>query len=207
MAGLIATLILADFARRLLHPDDLPPPGIAAVVFTGQYDRIETALALFDQGRIGRLLISGVNRPAGLSVDTLADQFHASPKARAAMAEGRILLSPDARDTLENAAEAACWYRSGPAGEGLLLITSARHMPRATLALHSELAGGTRLFLQRPTAPPSADDPAFSLRELAAFAVTWLRDALTGPRVDRARLTLCTTPQDHSPGTPNSQDR
>lgn len=207
IVGLVTLLLLADFARRQFHPDDIPPPGISAVVFTGQYDRIETALALFDAGRIGRLLISGVNRPAGLSVATLADQFHASPKVRRAIAEGRILLSPDARDTGENAAEAACWYRTGPAGEGLLLITSSRHMPRASLALQSELSGQTRLFLQRPTTAPSADDPAFSLRELAAFAVTRIRNALTGPQTDRAHLSLCRDLQDHAPGSPNSQDR
>lgn len=60
----------------------------AAVVFTGQFNRVNATLRLFEDGQITRLFISGVNPGAGIEAATFADQFNLSPRARQALHTG-----------------------------------------------------------------------------------------------------------------------
>lgn len=133
---------------------DLPK---TAVVFTGQYDRTELALQLFDQGRLDRIFISGVNGGAGMSVKNFAQQFRLSPKARAALETGQIILSPDANTTIENALETSCWLNRQSDVREIVLITSRLHMPRASWALESALTSNVRVHRLSPEAPPGDD--------------------------------------------------
>lgn len=64
--------------------DDYRAPGAdkvrsvsAAVVFTGQFERIDVALQMLDQGTIQRLFISGLNPGAGLFPASFVAQFAA----------------------------------------------------------------------------------------------------------------------------------
>jgi hypothetical protein len=47
----------------------------AAVVFTGQFDRVDEGLRLADAGAVPRLYISGVNGNAGLDPAHFVEQF------------------------------------------------------------------------------------------------------------------------------------
>ena len=177
---LASTLVLAialvvlvrEFAVRseiAVEVTDLPT---TAVVFTGQFDRIELALQLFDQGRLDRIFISGVNGRAGILPRNFADQFRLSENARAALDTGQIILAPDADTTLENALETACWLDGQPGVHEILLIAGPNQMPRASWALESAL---TRPVLVRRLSPePSAGEVQLGSRndELLKFAMT-----------------------------------
>lgn len=176
IVGAGAALMVADFDSRST-PADAPLPMVA-VVFTGQYDRIETGLSLMQTGKINRLLVSGVNGKAGLDVTTFAEQFDLSPLLRDALASDRITLASGAGTTLENALETACWLAANPGIRHIALITSARHMPRASLALERAIAGAIEV---RRT--PSDDEGPLSARshwaaEFPKFVGTWLITAL-----------------------------
>lgn len=197
ISGLLATLvfvalvILADFQHRQA-PDPLTTDTASiAIVFTGQFDRIETALNLFDQGRVKQLFISGVGPGSGLRPETLADQFDFSPRARAALQSGEILLSPDAIDTFDNAAETACWLRTQPAAAraSVILVTSVSHMPRASITLERALPAGTRVHR---ISPPETDlDRAAQRVEQGKFVYSWIATLFPASRDPAAYLALC----------------
>lgn len=184
---MLAAVILADYRERLTPTTDAPPP--VAVVFTGQYDRIETALRLFDQGRIDRMLISGVNPKAGLRPETIADQFRFSIAARAALAAGDIRLSPDAADTFQNAAETACWLGRQPGLREVLLVTSPSHMPRASITLERALPAGMRVH--RATPPATEEDQEKGRTEFVKFAAAWIATLFPQYRRAAPHLSLC----------------
>ena len=195
LSGFIATAILlilvivADFFQRL-HPTlDQAGQTSHAVVFTGQFDRIDTALALFDQGRITKLLISGVGIGSGLRPETLADQFNFSPAARAALRTGDIVLSPDAQDTFQNAAEAACWLRALDPQAGVILISSVSHLPRASITLERALPPGVPVYRNAP--PVTDTDRGIQREELGKFILSWLASLRPGFRQSPDHLALC----------------
>jgi len=134
-------VLVREFTIRSTAAADVADLPTTAIVFTGQFDRVELALRLFDQGRLDRLFISGVNGGAGITPRGFADQFRISSNARAALGSGRIILAPDANTTIENALETACWLNKQPDVREIVLITGLSHMPRASWALESALAG------------------------------------------------------------------
>jgi len=156
-------VIVREFVIRsdvIAKADDLPTTGTTAttaIVFTGQFDRIELALQLFDQGQLDRIFISGVNGGAGIAPDRFADQFRLSSNARAALDAGRIVLAPDANTTIENALEAACWLDRQSDIREIVLITGQFHMPRASWALESALTRPVRVRRLSPETPSAVD--------------------------------------------------
>jgi uncharacterized SAM-binding protein YcdF (DUF218 family) len=181
-AVLLALLIVADFFQRLAPTLDAAGQTRRAVVFTGQFDRIDAALALFDQGRIDQLLISGVGIGSGLRPETLADQFNFSPAARAALRSGDILLSPDAQDT-------ACWLRALPPQAGVILISSVSHLPRASITLERALPPGIRVYRSSP--PITDTDRSIQREELGKFILSWLASLTPRFRQPPDHLALC----------------
>jgi uncharacterized SAM-binding protein YcdF (DUF218 family) len=100
-----------------------------AVVFTGARNRVLWALRLLEDGRIARLLISGIPEEMFLR------EFRLSRVLAEARRDGRLVLGTRAESTLENAAETVCWLKQQGLSGPLLLITSEDHLPRAMAAL------------------------------------------------------------------------
>lgn len=191
-ALMLAFVILSDFKQRLEPRMSGAEATRTAVVFTGQFDRIDAALALFEDRKIDRLLISGVGPGSGLRPETLADQFNFSPRARAALLSGEIRLSADPIDTFQNAAEAACWLRSLPPQAGVILVTSVSHMPRASITLERALPRPFTVF--RATPPRTAIDDAALRIEFGKFVYSWVYSLLPTARPPAPHLTLCVAP-------------
>jgi uncharacterized SAM-binding protein YcdF (DUF218 family) len=166
---------------------DLPA---TAVVFTGQFDRIERGLGLLGEGRVERLFISGVNRGAGLSRQTFARQFDLSPDLRKGLDTGMITLATEAQDTVENALETSCWLATHPHTQKVLLITSNLHMPRASLLLE----GAADVQVERlSTGFDDVDASALLTPEFRRFAITWFITFLP-PRMWPARSGISCVP-------------
>jgi uncharacterized SAM-binding protein YcdF (DUF218 family) len=135
----VAVLITAlwDFARRMASTAEGLPAQ--AAVFTGHFARIQKGLDLLDRREIKQLLVSGVNRESGIMAVRFASQFELEHSSREALSEGRLVLGPVAKSTLENVSETLCWLESRGLEGPVLLITSARHMPRASVALENAM--------------------------------------------------------------------
>lgn len=171
--------LINEFHIRSSPVTDVPDLPSTGVVFTGQFDRVELSLKLFDQGNLDRVFISGVNRGAGLTQAGFAEKFQLSEDARAALAAGDIILAPEATTTIENALEAACWLNHHQDLHQVLLITGRIHMPRASWALERALNKPT--IIQRISPP----DPNVSFgqkhwvsSEFFKFAATAVLTAL-----------------------------
>jgi len=174
LASLCGALLYREFELRspsLVAPAHLPR---TAIVFTGQFDRVDMALALFEQGAVERLFISGVNAGAGMRPEDFATQFHLSETAQAGLRGGQITLASDAKTTLENALETACWLaQKGPFPDGIVLITGRAHMPRAALALERALEQPLALVRLSP-AEERTLAPRQRFAEFGKFAATAL---------------------------------
>ncbi len=178
LAFLLAISLLgADFIRRSYAIMPGKGEAIDAVVLTGQFDRVHAGLALLREGRAARLLISGVNPGAGILPERFADQFRLDASLRLALASGRLTLATAAQNTLENAAETACWSNAHKLTGPILLITSASHMPRASLALERALPARPVWRMTVPAAKPEAKTLAI---EFLKFTVTMMSGLLSG---------------------------
>lgn len=154
--------------RDTAGSDHLPD---TAVVFTGQFDRIEEAIDLLAEGRIRRIFISGVNSGAGLSTQTFARQFGLSQTLKEGLGSGIITLATGAQDTIENAIETSCWLNRNARSQKVLLITSNIHMPRASLLLE-QASGQVVERLSTSSSRIEADD--LHSREFGRFAASWI---------------------------------
>ncbi len=116
----------------------------AAVVFTGQFERVDAGLRLLNAKDIPRLYISGVNGGAGINPATLVKQFSArNPEIPdlGRLVECCVEWGELADNTFQNARDTRCWVeRRGITGP-LLLIASEQHMARAMAALTGTLPG------------------------------------------------------------------
>jgi uncharacterized SAM-binding protein YcdF (DUF218 family) len=132
VAGLFA--FAGRIARSTPAPD--PQPADAIVVLTGPSNaRIVSATRLLEDGKGGRLLISGVNRKA-----TRAD-IASVAKAPSQLFDCCVDLGFSAADTIGNARETAAWARAY-GFRRLIVVTSDYHMPRAILELKGALPEG-----------------------------------------------------------------
>ncbi len=147
-----------------------------AVVFTGQFDRVRAGLEILRQGRVEALFISGVNRGAGIEKEGFASQFSLDPNLEQALKSGRLALGERAQNTLQNAAETACWYKARGLSGPLLLITSCLHMPRASLALERSLpeVDIARLCIASGTKRETANGLVTEFTKFATTAVATL---------------------------------
>jgi uncharacterized SAM-binding protein YcdF (DUF218 family) len=170
-AGLFLVFLSGDFQQRLGKALPQGPHPDVAVVFTGQFNRVELALALFERQRIDRVFVSGVNPPSGIHRDRFSRQFAVSPAVKTALASGRIVLGSEAHSTLGNALETACWMTQSPEIRGLILITGRYHMPRAALAL--ERATASELKIVR-VSPDHEHRSQTAYMEFVKFLATWM---------------------------------
>jgi uncharacterized SAM-binding protein YcdF (DUF218 family) len=115
----------------------------AAVVFTGQFARVDAGLQLVYTGAVPRLYVSGVNARAGILPAHFVSQFSARNQNIAdlrPLVECCVEWGERADNTFQNARDTKCWVnRRGSTGP-LLLITSRRHMARALAALSGTLS-------------------------------------------------------------------
>ncbi len=191
VTSLLVVATVLDFARRMettIAAGVSPLAGMpaAAVVFTGQFDRIHAGLGLLREGRVDRLFISGVNPGAGIRIESFADQFGLDGGLRAALVAGRIVLGPHAQNTGENAAETACWVAGLGLSGPILLVTAAAHMPRASAALERALPDRRveRLSVPGHGGPGSWRTLA---KEFLKFAVTRLAAIVPGNAIHLRR--------------------
>jgi uncharacterized SAM-binding protein YcdF (DUF218 family) len=119
------------FVARLPQTPAVPPHTDGIVVLTGGDERLDTAVALLEQGVGKRLLITGVDMKTTKAV--LGHIAHGG-KRFACCAD----IGYAAQDTHGNADEAAEWARAHHF-DSLLLVTARYHMPRAVREFHRGL--------------------------------------------------------------------
>lgn len=140
MAIFAVVLLVLVFGVRFVlfavHVADIKPPADpkadAIVVLTGGTERIKQALELLSQGRAKRLLISGVHP------GTSQKQIAASTEVDEELFECCVDLDRIAMNTIGNAYETSDWV-SRFGFRSLLVVTSAYHLPRASLELRAAL--------------------------------------------------------------------
>ncbi|SDU39790.1 YdcF family protein [Stappia sp. ES.058] len=128
--GFLAGGFLRFASAVTQYRENASPSADAIVVLTGGSERVKKALTLLDEGRAGRLLISGVHP------ETTAKQIVRRTESDLALFACCIDLDRNANNTLENASETAKWVRSN-GFSSVIVVTSAYHMPRALLELRS----------------------------------------------------------------------
>ena len=132
VSGLFA--FTARIARSTPAVDPQPADGI--VVLTGPSNaRIIAAMKLLEDGKGGRLLVSGVNRKASRA------DIASVAKAPGQLFDCCVDLGFSAADTIGNARETASWARAYRF-KRLIVVTSDYHMPRAILELKGALPEG-----------------------------------------------------------------
>ena len=104
----------------------------AIVALTGGAARISDALELLDQGRAGRLLISGVNP------ETTQGEIASMEPSRARLFACCVDLGYAALNTEGNAKETRNWTRDR-GYRSLIVVTSAYHLPRSLTEIRREL--------------------------------------------------------------------
>lgn len=173
MKGIIVTAIvlilwlagLMTFAHKTqaLTPARAPHHADAIVTLTGASDeRLRAAMALLQDGRGERLLVTGVDKKVTRS------------ELRAVMGGPKRLylccvdLGFRAGDTMGNAAETAAWAKARDI-DSLIVVTADYHMPRALIELRSRLPD-VRLY------PYAIKTPVTESRN-------WLGESFAGPRL------------------------
>ena len=186
-------VLYVDFTARMQSTADGTDLPKTAVIFTGQFDRIRAGLRLLEEGRIERLFVSGVNAKAGLDVGRFADQFGLSPEQGMLLSSGGIILAPDANTTLENAIETRCWLTSHQDIDAVILITSRRHLARASLALERAAPEGTAVLRLASDLSAERVGGRDGKTEFIKFTMTWLITLLPYDRWPSNQPRLCSS--------------
>ena len=127
---------LVAFVARIPSPDEIAAePADAAVVLTGGGGRLETGLALLEEGRARKLFVSGVHEDVDLAALLASLPAGSVPVPDAATLACCIQLGHVAADTKGNAEETAVWIRAEHFAS-LSLVTADYHMPRSLLEFH-----------------------------------------------------------------------
>ncbi|MEW9920322.1 YdcF family protein [Marimonas sp. MJW-29] len=186
-------MLLFDFMSRtadtgqLEGVDDLPR---TAVVFTGAYDRIDLGLELLASNRLDHLLITGANRTSGLIPTRFPQLFDPSSQQTRQIESRHIVLAPDAHSTIENALETACWLDTKPDTDAVALITSRRHMARASVALQHAI-GPVDIVRVISDQSKVYDKSQLDLDEFTKFVGTWIITLLPRSLWPASELTIC----------------
>ncbi len=144
MKALAALLVIAmlwatglfAFASRIAHSTPPADPGRAQgiVAFTGPSPmRMTEAIALLQERRGERLLISGVNR-----INTRDSIRRAARAVAGPVYDCCVDLGFEAMDTIGNARETADWARARGYDQ-VIVVTADYHMPRALLELKGSM--------------------------------------------------------------------
>jgi len=173
LAALAWTAGLLWFAQAIpAQVADTTTRTDAIVVLTGGAERIETALALLDEGLADHLFVSG----AGLQVKT-GDLLPRTPGLKAEVGE-KITVGTVAANTPGNALETAAWAESMNV-RSIRLVTAAYHMRRSLLEFHAAMPGVT--IVPHAVFPPNVKSDwwrwpgtaSLIAREYTKFVVTW----------------------------------
>jgi len=141
LTALLAILVLwtaglLAFASRVVHSTPAADPGRAEgiVALTGPSPtRMSVGIALLQEGRAERLLISGVNRMNNRDSIRRAARAVAGP-----VYDCCVDLGFEAVDTIGNARESADWVRARGYDQ-VIVVTADYHMPRALLELRGAM--------------------------------------------------------------------
>lgn len=131
IAFAIGFLHFVDTVSRFQKPETTEYAD-AIVALTGGADRINDAMALLNEGRARRLLISGVNPSTSreaLASLTLAPEF---------LFSCCVDLGRSALNTVGNAKETRDWVRSN-GFRSVIVVTSSYHLPRSLNEIAREL--------------------------------------------------------------------
>ena len=145
----------------------------AAVVFTGQFERVDARLRLVDAGAVPRLYISGVNGDAGIDPAHWVEQFSIRNPD---IADLRRLVAccvewgQRADNTFQNAKDTKCWVDRRSLTGPLLLITSRQTMARAMAALSGALPD--RVIVPYPVEDGLPEGSRTRMREYLKYLVT-----------------------------------
>jgi uncharacterized SAM-binding protein YcdF (DUF218 family) len=127
---------LVAFVARIPVPDEVASePADAVVVLTGGGGRLETGLALLEQGHARKLFVSGVHEDVDVAMLLASLAADGVPPPDAATVACCIQLGYSAADTRGNAEETAAWIRAEHFAS-LSLVTADYHMPRSLLEFH-----------------------------------------------------------------------
>jgi len=178
---LISLPLLAGFLAFVRHvhmlaPADDIPDADGIVVWTGKGGgRLEAAGQLLEQGRGERLLISGVNK--ALSEQNVIKLLNVGTEKGSCCVD----LDYEAQDTVGNALQTQHWVKSLDY-EHIILVTSAYHMPRASLEIRNQ-TGRVRITpypVQENNAETWWSDKTQRdrlIREYGKLLLTWLRNS------------------------------
>jgi uncharacterized SAM-binding protein YcdF (DUF218 family) len=174
-----ASTIPTAVADRATHTD-------AIVVLTGGSERIETGLALLNEGLADRLFVSGVGEQVKTG-DFLPQTRTLPPDLRDNVAVGKA-----AGNTPGNALETAAWARSMNV-QSIRLVTAAYHMRRSLLEFHAAMPGVA--IVPHAVFPANVKSDwwrwpgtaSLIAREYTKFIVTWAiqRSGLSGTPASR----------------------
>lgn len=177
-----ASTIPTTVADTTTHTD-------AIVVLTGGSERIETGLALLDEGLAGQLFVSGVGEPVKTG-DLLPQTRNLRPELR-----DSITVGTAASNTPGNALETAAWAHAADV-HSIRLVTAAYHMRRSLLEFHAAMPGV--MIVPHAVFPPNVKTDwwrwpgtaSLIAREYTKFVVTWAaqRVGLAGDNTPHATL-------------------
>lgn len=138
MAMLLGIAYVAGFFIFTAALERTPPAEMETadgiVALTGGPDRITVAYRLLEQGKAGRLLITGVHP------DVTAASLKKIVPGDASKFDCCIDIGYMAANTVGNAAETADWVRERNY-RSIILVTSTYHLPRAKLELGRAMPG------------------------------------------------------------------
>jgi vancomycin permeability regulator SanA len=185
--GVMATFGKADYSRyEVSHPDNLAVVFGAGVRKDGTpslalHDRTMSGIALYNQGRVSKLLFSGGPGP-GATHETAAMEEMALENG---VAPADILIDLNGFSTWDTAKNTAALAESGTSnlgssgvagGASIFAVTHGYHLPRVELAF--QMHGLDVLTVPATETRPLQRRHYYALREVAGFWVYWGRRAI-----------------------------
>ena len=110
------------------------------IVLTGGKMRIEKGMEIMQKGYAEKMFISGVFMPSEIQMKFKIE------KTKKDLLECCISFGEEAKNTIENAAEADQWLRKNPEITKVILITSYYHLPRSILIFEKKLRSNPEIY-------------------------------------------------------------